>query len=61
MPEYFECMRCGHTSSVTAKPPKCPKCGSGAGVIVTRASPPEGTDAGDDGGPPSDKKPGSRE
>jgi transcription elongation factor Elf1 len=40
MPEYFDCMRCGHMSLVSAKPPKCPKCGSGAGVGVTRATDP---------------------
>lgn len=40
MPEYFDCMRCGHMSAVSSKPPKCPKCGSGAGVIVTRATDP---------------------
>jgi hypothetical protein len=36
MPEYFDCMRCGHMSLVSTQPPKCPKCGSGSGVIVTR-------------------------
>lgn len=40
MPEYFDCMRCGHMSLVSSKPPKCPKCGSGAGVVVTRATDP---------------------
>ncbi len=40
MPEYFDCMRCGHMSLVSSKPPKCPKCNSGGGVIVTRASDP---------------------
>lgn len=40
MPEYFDCMRCGHMSLVSAQPPKCPKCGSGAGVVVTRATDP---------------------
>jgi transcription elongation factor Elf1 len=41
MPDYFDCMRCGHMSLVSTKPPKCPKCGSGAGVVVTRATPPD--------------------
>lgn len=41
MPEFFDCMRCGQTSPIVSKPPKCPKCGSGAGVIVTRAARPE--------------------
>ena len=40
MPEYFDCMRCGHMSLVSTKPPKCPKCGSGAGVVVTCATDP---------------------
>jgi transcription elongation factor Elf1 len=40
MPEYFDCMRCGHMSVVSTKPPRCPKCGSGAGVVVTRATDP---------------------
>ena len=42
MPEYFDCMRCGHMSIVSAKPPKCPKCGSGAGVVITSQDPPQG-------------------
>jgi len=45
MPDYFDCMRCGHVSTVTTQPPKCPKCGSGAGVIVTRESPPPASGA----------------
>jgi len=40
MPEYFDCMRCGHMSLVSTKPPKCPECSSGAGVVVTRATDP---------------------
>jgi transcription elongation factor Elf1 len=40
MPEYFDCMRCGHMSPVSSKPPKCSKCGSGAGVVVTCATDP---------------------
>jgi hypothetical protein len=54
MPEYFDCMRCGHMSTVSSQPPKCPKCGSGAGVIVTRATDPRhGTP---DSVPGADKK-----
>jgi hypothetical protein len=40
MAEYFDCMRCGHMSLVSSKPPKCPQCGSGSGVVVTRATDP---------------------
>jgi hypothetical protein len=53
MSEYFECMRCGHTSLVSAKPPKCPKCGSGAGVIETKQDPPA-----KDAGPGAPRKDG---
>ena len=60
MPDYFDCMRCGHVSLLTTKPPKCPQCGSGAGVIVTRASPPPSSGAGDNpvGTPKKDPEPG---
>lgn len=58
MPEFFDCMRCGHVSTVSTKPPKCPKCGSGAGVVVTRADPPEGTDR--EPAPPPAKDPPAR-
>jgi hypothetical protein len=59
MPEYFDCMRCGHMSVIAAKPPKCPKCGSGAGVIVTRSESP-GEGAARDASPPK-KEPGSKQ
>jgi transcription elongation factor Elf1 len=59
MPEYFDCMRCGHMSVVSTKPPKCPKCGSGAGVVVTRATPPD--EAGERDSAPPKKEPDSRQ
>jgi hypothetical protein len=58
MPEYFDCMRCGHMSTVSSTPPKCPKCGSGAGVIITRATDPrQGTRDSVPGASQEDPKP----
>jgi hypothetical protein len=58
MPDYFDCMRCGHVSLVSAEPPKCPKCGSGAGVIMTRQDPPQGASRDSvSGAPPKDTDP----
>lgn len=33
MAEYFECLRCGTEHHVVSRPPKCPECGSGNGLL----------------------------
>ena len=33
MVEYFDCLRCHAVTPIVERPPKCPKCGSGTGVV----------------------------
>jgi hypothetical protein len=36
MADYFECVQCKAVTPVVLSPPKCGKCGSGTGVVVSR-------------------------
>jgi Zn finger protein HypA/HybF involved in hydrogenase expression len=33
MVTIFECLKCGHESKLEALPARCPKCGTGNGVL----------------------------
>ena len=47
MTDYFDCLRCHVVTPIVERPPKCPKCGSGTGVV---SKSPEGAVRTIDGG-----------
>src|SRR5688572_31510892 len=40
MRQIFECMRCGEETVITELPARCPRCGSGTGVLRPEDQPP---------------------
>ena len=36
MAAYFECSNCGNIAPIQSTPPKCPACGRGNGMILSR-------------------------
>jgi hypothetical protein len=37
--KFFKCLSCGHVTKVTADPPTCERCRTGAGIVSEVPSP----------------------